>query len=99
MIAMEKQPCVYMLASGRGGTLYIGVTSDLPRRIAQHKAGTIDGFSKKYGVSKLIWYERHDTMESAITREKQMKKWNRAWKVREIMRRNPEWHDLTDEIW
>ena len=99
MVAMEKQPCVYILASGRNGTLYTGVTSNLPQRIAQHKSGAIHGFSKTHGVTRLVWYEPHPTMDSAITREKQMKKWNRAWKVREIMRRNPEWHDLTDEIW
>lgn len=95
---MEKQPCVYMLASGPNGTLYIGVTSNLLRRVAQHKAGDIEGFSKRYGVHRLVWYEVHETMESAIVREKQMKKWNRAWKAREIARRNPQWKDLTAEI-
>ena len=71
---MEKSPCVYMLASKRNGTLYIGVTSNLPRRIAQHKSGQVEGFSKKYGVNTLVWYEPHATMESAIIREKRMKK-------------------------
>ena len=71
---MEKHPCVYMLASKRNGTLYIGVTSNLPRRIAQHKSGQVEGFSKKYGVNTLVWYEPHATMESAIIREKRMKK-------------------------
>jgi putative endonuclease len=70
---MEKNPCVYMLASGQNGTLYIGVTSNLAVRIAQHKAGKVEGFAKKYSVNKLVWYEPHETMESAITREKQMK--------------------------
>lgn len=95
---MERKPCVYMLASRRNGTLYIGVTSNLPGRISQHKAGVIEGFAKKYGVNQLVWYEPHETMESAITREKQLKKWNRAWKIRLIMRGNPEWRDLAAEI-
>lgn len=95
---MERKPCVYMLASRRNGTLYIGVTSNLPGRISQHKASVIEGFAKKYGVSQLVWYEPHETMESAITREKQLKKWNRAWKIRLIMRGNPEWRDLAAEI-
>ena len=95
---MEKSPCVYMLASKRNGTLYIGVTSNLPRRIAQHKSGQVEGFSKKYGVNTLVWYEPHATMESAIIREKRMKKWNRAWKIRRIMRSNPAWRDLSDDI-
>lgn len=95
---MDKRPCVYMLASRRNGTLYIGVTSNLPQRIAQHKAGQVKGFSKTYGVHQLVWYEPHESMESAIIREKQMKKWNRAWKIRQIMRGNPDWRDLSDDI-
>ena len=95
---MDKHPCVYMLASKRNGTLYIGVTSNLPRRIAQHKSGQVEGFSKKYGVNTLVWYEPHATMESAIIREKRMKKWNRAWKIRRIMRGNPAWRDLSEDI-
>lgn len=95
---MEKNPCVYMLASSRNGTLYIGVTSNLSVRIAQHKAGQIDGFAKKYGVNKLVWFEPHETMESAIVREKRIKKWNRAWKIRLIMRGNSDWDDLSDDI-
>ncbi len=87
-----------MLASGRNGTLYIGVTSNLPRRVAQHREGQVEGFTKKYGVNRLVWYEPHATMESAIVREKRMKKWNRAWKIRQIMRGNPAWRDLTDDI-
>ena len=71
---MDKNPCVYMLASRRNGTLYIGVTSNLPRRVAQHREGQVEGFSKKYGVNRLVWYEPHETMESAIVREKRMKK-------------------------
>ena len=95
---MEKNPCVYMLASRRNGTLYIGVTSNLPQRIAQHKAGRIDGFAKKYGVNQLVWYEPHEAMESAIVQEKRMKKWNRAWKIRLIMRDNPEWRHLCEDV-
>ena len=87
-----------MLASRQNGTLYIGVTGNLPARVAQHKAGVIEGFSKTYGVKRLVWFERHETMESAIVREKQMKKWNRAWKVRLITRGNPQWRDLYSEI-
>ncbi|MFT6581802.1 MAG: GIY-YIG nuclease family protein [Alphaproteobacteria bacterium] len=77
-----KQPCVYMLASTRNGTLYIGVTSDLVRRVYDHKNGSVEGFTKRYGVHTLVWYESHESMESAITREKRMKKWNRDWKIR-----------------
>jgi putative endonuclease len=95
---MDKTPCVYMLASSKNGTLYIGVTSNLAVRIAQHRAGQVEGFSKRHGVSRLVWYEPHEAMESAIIREKQMKKWNRDWKVREIGRLNPQWKDLADEI-
>ena len=95
---MDRMPCVYLLASGPNGTLYLGVTSDLPRRIWEHKTGAVPGFSKRYGVTRLVWYEFHETMESAITREKQMKKWNRAWKARQIARRNPQWKDLAAEI-
>ena len=78
---MDRAPCVYMLASRKNGTLYIGVTGNLPVRVAEHKAGAVDGFAKTYGVDRLVWFERHETMESAIVREKQMKKWNRAWKI------------------
>ena len=95
---MDKSPCVYMLASKPNGTLYIGVTSDLPKRMAQHKSGAIEGFATKHGVGRLVWYEPHETMESAIQRENQMKKWRRAWKAREIARRNPQWKDLISEI-
>ncbi len=87
-----------MLASKPNGTLYLGVRSNLPQRIAQHKSGQVAGFTKRYGVCRLVWYEPHKTMESAILRERQMKKWNRAWKAREIGKRNPQWKDLTAEI-
>ena len=95
---MEKQPAVYILASQQNGTLYIGVTNDLVKRVWQHKNDTIEGFSKKYSVHKLIYYELHQDMVSAITREKQLKKWNRAWKVELVEEKNPEWNDLWDEI-
>lgn len=96
-MARTKQPCVYILASKRNGTLYVGVTSDLVKRGWEHRTNTVDGFTKKYGVHALVYYELHENMISAITREKQLKKWNRAWKLRLIEERNPEWHDLWQE--
>jgi putative endonuclease len=93
-----KNPAVYILASQRNGTLYIGVTSDLVGRVWQHKNKVIEGFSKQYDISMLVYYEIHDTMESAITQEKQFKKWNRQWKMRLIEDTNPSWSDLYDEI-
>lgn len=95
---MERNFAVYILASARNGTLYIGVTSNLPRRIWEHREGVVDGFSKEYGTKSLVWYEMHDNAESAITREKQLKKWNRLWKLRLIEERNPEWDDLFAQI-
>ena len=95
---MEKQPVVYMLASRRNGTLYIGVTSKLISRTWQHRTRLIQGFTSKFGISLLVWFEMHGTMESAITREKQLKKWNRAWKIRLIGEHNPYWNDLWFEI-
>ena len=95
---MPKQFYVYILASKRNGTLYIGVTSNLVQRTWQHKEGQIEGFSKKYDVKNLVYFEVHETAESALTREKQMKKWERAWKIKLIERNNPEWRDLTDLI-
>jgi putative endonuclease len=93
-----KQPCVYILASKRNGTLYIGVTSDLARRVWQHREDLLEGFTKQYGVHMLVYYEVHSGMESAIVREKQLKKWNRAWKLRLIEESNPTWRDLWEEI-
>jgi putative endonuclease len=92
-----KCPCVYILASARNGTLYIGVTSDLFQRITLHKQDLIEGFTKKYGVHRLVYYEMHPTMEAAIRREKQLKEWRRLWKIRLIESMNPEWIDLFDE--
>ncbi|MCF8199274.1 MAG: GIY-YIG nuclease family protein [Sulfuritalea sp.] len=93
-----KQPCVYILASGRNGTLYVGVTSNLVQRVWQHKSNLVEGFTKKYGVHILVWYEVHETMESAIAREKAIKGWQRAWKLELIEAGNPEWHDLYADI-
>ena len=91
-------PCVYMLASKRNGTLYVGVTSDLVQRVWQHRSELAEGFTKRYGVHRLVWYEVHETMESAILREMALKKWNREWKIRLIQETNPTWKDLYEEI-
>lgn len=93
-VAVEKQPCVYILASRRCGTLYIGVTSNLLGRLHQHRAGLIKGFTSRYGVVHLVHFEMADTMEAAIFREKQLKKWNRDWKLDLIEQANPDWTDL-----
>jgi putative endonuclease len=81
---MNKLPCVYLLASKRNGTLYVGVTSNLIKRVWEHKNQAVDGFTKQYGVDQLVWYEVHETMESAIQREKALKEWQRAWKLKLI---------------
>ena len=91
---MTKQPVVYILASKRNGTLYIGVTSDLVKRVWHHKDDVAEGFTKKYGVHTLVYYEMHADMTEAIRREKQLKKWNRAWEIELIEKENPEWLDL-----
>ena len=93
-----KQPCVYILASKRNGTLYIGVTSNLIQRVWQHKNDLVEGFTKRYVVHTLVWYEGHETMESAIVREKAIKEWRRAWKLDLIEKRNPAWEDLYEEL-
>ncbi len=95
---MEKQPCVYLLASKRNGTLYTGVTSNLVKRVWEHKQHTVEGFTKKYSVEMLVWYEVHETMESAITREKAIKNWKRAWKIHVIETMNPQWQDLYSDL-
>ena len=87
-----------MMSSKPNGTLYIGVTSDLVKRVWEHKNNQADGFTKKYGVHTLVWYEQHEAMESAIVREKQIKKWNRQWKIQLINEFNPTWRDLYSEI-
>jgi putative endonuclease len=93
---MHKQPCVYILASARNGTLYIGVTSDLVGRVSVHMQDLLPGFTAKHRVHRLVYYEMHATMEAAIQREKQLKKWKRQWKIRLIESANPEWFDLFD---
>lgn len=95
---MDKQPCVYLLANKRNGTLYAGVTSNLVKRIWEHKSHLVEGFTKKYNVTLLVWYELHDSMESAIHKEKIIKNWKRSWKIKEIEKINPEWNDLYDGI-
>ncbi len=95
---MSKQPAVYIMASKRNGTLYIGVTSNLPKRAWEHKNDLVEGFTKKYGVHRLVYYEMHESMESALHREKQLKKWNRAWKLDLIEKQNPDWRDLWEGI-
>jgi putative endonuclease len=91
-----KRPCVYILASKPYGTLYVGVTSDLAHRMGQHDQGLIGGFTKKYGVKTLVYYEMHETMDAAIVREKRVKRWQRTWKYRLIEQMNPEWSNLFD---
>jgi putative endonuclease len=92
-----KQPVVYILASKPYGTLYIGVTSNLANRIEAHRNDCVDGFTKQYGVHTLVYFELHAGMYEAIQREKRLKKWNRAWKIRLIEEMNPEWRDLSDQ--
>ena len=94
----QKQPTLYILASKRNGTLYIGVTSDLPTRVWQHKNNLVPGFTQKYRVHTLVYVEQHENMQSAIQREKQMKKWNRQWKLQLIEAQNPNWRDLYEDI-
>ncbi|HEX7229874.1 MAG TPA: GIY-YIG nuclease family protein [Candidatus Binatia bacterium] len=95
---MRKQPAVYILTSKRNGTLYIGVTSDLLKRCWEHKNNLVDGFTKQYGVHQLAYFELHRDMTEAITREKQLKRWNRAWKLKLIEKHNPDWKDLWEVL-
>jgi len=95
---MGKEFWVYIMASKRNGTLYVGVTSDLAKRVWEHKNGLIEGFTHRYQVDRLVYCEPFDDAESAIAREKQMKKWRRAWKIELIEKSNPEWRDLSDEL-
>ncbi|HWG11344.1 MAG TPA: GIY-YIG nuclease family protein [Rhodanobacteraceae bacterium] len=92
------RPCVYMLASRRNGTLYVGVTSDLVKRAHEDKTGAVSGFTRSYGVHHLVWFEQHSTMESAIAREKAIKGWKRKWKLELVEKQNPYWHDLYDAL-
>jgi len=95
---MEKRFYVYILTSRRHGPLYIGVTSDLIARIHQHREGAVPGFTRRYNLKRLVYYEVHDRAEDAIQREKRLKKWNRAWKLRLIDQQNPNWRDLYADI-
>jgi putative endonuclease len=95
---LDRQPCVYILASIERGTLYIGVTSNLVKRTWEHKSDLVDGFTKKYRVHRLVWYEQHETMASAILREKAIKEWKRSWKIELIETTNPHWRDLYRNI-
>ena len=98
MLSPEFQPCVYILASRRNGTLYVGVTSNLLKRVHEHKTGAVSGFTRHYHVHLLVWLEQHATMRTAIAREKAIKKWKRQWKLELIQKRNPYWHDLYDGL-
>jgi putative endonuclease len=95
---VDKGGYVYILASERNGTLYVGVTSDLIRRVWEHREGAVPGFTSKYGVKSLVWFEQHDDIESAIRREKAIKKWRRAWKLSLIEETNPDWRDLYETL-
>ncbi len=95
---MNRQPAVYILANKRNGTLYVGVTSDLIKRVWEHRNNFVEGFTKRYGVHALVWYELHGSMESAIQREKRLKGWKRKWKMHLIEKTNPEWEDLYPAI-
>lgn len=95
---MERQPAVYILASGFHGTIYTGVTSNLLQRIAQHREGAFGGFTAEYEVKRFVWYEMHASMEQAIVREKRVKRWRREWKVALIEKGNPFWRDLAEEL-
>lgn len=95
---MLRQPSVYILSSQRNGTLNIGVTSNLVKRVWEHKSDLVKGFTSRYGVHQLVWYELHDAMEAAIAREKALKKWRRRWKLALIEKMNPKWEDLYASI-
>ena len=94
----DFQPCVYILASRRNGTLYVGVTSNLFARLHQHREGSLPGFTADHGVKRLVWFEAHEDMEQAILREKRLKKWNRNWKLELIEKNNPLWRDLAEDL-
>ncbi len=95
---MEAPASVYIMASRRNGTIYLGVTSDLPKRVWEHRTGAVNGFTKKHGCHDLVWYEAYDDLQAARQRELHMKEWKRDWKIREIEGLNPEWVDLSDRI-
>jgi len=95
---MEKLPCVYILAKASHSTLYTGVTSDLVARVWQHREGLVRGFTQQYGIKRLVWFERHETMDTAILREKRIKRWVRSWKYDLIHELNPTWRDLAEDF-
>ncbi|MCT8001508.1 GIY-YIG nuclease family protein [Sphingomonas sanguinis] len=95
---MERPGYVYIMASDRNGTLYLGVTSNLAQRVLQHREGVVTGFTRKHRCHRLVWFEAHESIESARQRELRMKEWKRAWKLREIEGLNPDWDDLYDRI-
>ena len=95
---MEREPAVYIMASGFHGTIYVGVTSNLLQRVAQHREGTFGGFTKRYGVTRLVWFEMHGSMDATITREKLLKKWRREWKAALVEEANPLWRDLAEDF-
>lgn len=95
---MEKQPCVYILSNNRNSVLYVGVTSNLQKRVWEHKQKIVKGFTQKYNVDKLVYFEIHEKMEQAIEREKNIKKWNRSWKIELIEKDNKQWNDLYEQI-
>ncbi|OYY67192.1 GIY-YIG nuclease family protein [Sphingomonas sp. 28-62-11] len=95
---MNEQAYVYIMASQRNGTLYLGSTDNLARRVWEHRNGMVEGFTKRYGCKMLVWYEAHEDLMSARQREYRMKEWKRAWKLREIEGLNPDWNDLYDRI-
>jgi len=94
----EKEPCVYIMASGQRGTLYVGITSNLLKRVWEHKNNVVGGFTNDYHVHRLVWFERHDSMYAAIVREKAIKEWQRLWKIELIEKSNPAWRDLYPEL-
>ncbi|MDA8243541.1 MAG: GIY-YIG nuclease family protein [Elusimicrobia bacterium] len=95
---MPKLPCVYILANKRNGTLYVGVTSNLPKRVWEHRNNIVEGFTKRYAVHSLVWFEAHEDMTAAISREKRIKDWKRKWKLELIEKLNPHWRDLYEEL-
>ncbi len=95
---MNGPAYVYIMANHRNGTIYLGSTTNLPKRAWDHRNGVVEGFTKRYGCHLLVWYETHDSWEAARQRERQMKEWRRNWKVREIEGENPDWDDLYDRI-
>ncbi len=95
---MDRPAFVYIMASGRNGTIYLGATTDLPKRAWEHRNAVVQGFTKKHGCKLLVWYECHESLEAARLREKQMKEWKRTWKLREIEGLNPDWIDLSEQL-